>query len=67
MDNSVGAVLGHMSTVTRIVEGKRATTGNSTYLALLYDEHRRKDWSKRADRKDPSLKIEAEACCVDDE
>ena len=64
---TLGAVLGHMSTVTRIIEDKRATTGNSTYLALLYDEHRRKDWSKRADRKDPSLKIEEEAWCVDDE
>lgn len=61
------AILGHITTICRIVEDKKSSCTNSVHLALLYEEHRGKDWAKRAERKDPSLSIDTEAWFISED
>ena len=55
------AIMGHISTISKIVEDTKTQQLSSVHLALLYDEHRRRDWCRRAERKDTSLDIDAES------
>ena len=64
---SMSAVLGHISTICRIVEDKKGSSSNSVFLGVLYGEHVRRDWARRVERKDTSLCIETEAWVVNDE
>ena len=54
-------ILGHISVVCRIELDKRSNSSRSTAFAILYDEHRRRDWGSRAERKGQTLDIALEA------
>ena len=57
-------VLSHMDVVMQLAEQERQK-GNRPYLAFLYDELLRKNWSRRAEKRDPELKIADEAQRID--
>ena len=59
-------MMGHITTVSRIVEDKKAS-GDSIALAILYDEYRRRDWARRAAHQEPNLDIETESWSIDDD
>ena len=56
----------HMDVIMRISEEARAS-GNSQYLAILYDDLLRRDWANRAMKKDPALNISAESMVINRE
>ena len=56
---------GIVVTTHRIAEVKRPQCVNSNILAVLYDEHRRRDWNRRSERADPSLNVSKEAWEID--
>jgi hypothetical protein len=48
------AVLTYMNLIYQIVE-EEMSSGNSAFLAILYDDLLRRDFSKRAERRDPTF------------
>ena len=56
---SWASVLGHLNTVMRMAEEERVL-GMSPYLAILYEDMLRKQFSIRAEQKDPELDIPKE-------
>ena len=64
---TMAAIMGHVHSVCRVELDKRSNAKHSTVHALLYDELRRRDWARRAERKDPTLNIDKEAWVIDDE
>ena len=59
--------MGHINAVCRVELDKRSSSGNATAYALIYDEHRRRHWARRAERGDPTLNIQKEAWLIDEE
>ena len=62
---TMGSVLGHLTMISRIAEEKRVGHGTAVALAILYDDHRRREWARRSDRKDSALNVESEAWELD--
>jgi hypothetical protein len=53
---SLPAVLSYMNVIYQIAESERAA-GNSPYLAILYDDLLRRDFQRRAERRDPTFDL----------
>jgi hypothetical protein len=59
-------VLNHLLLIQRIAEEQRIADDGNPYLALVYDEMRRKSWAHRAERRDSSLDLLKESALKDE-
>jgi hypothetical protein len=58
--------LNHLMMVTRLAEEQRLSEEGTPFLALVYDDLRRRNWASRAERKDSSLDILKESALRDE-
>ena len=57
-------VFGHLDVILQICEQEKIK-GRAPYLAFLYDDLLRRQWARRADKRDPSLDIAMESQKID--